>query len=237
MHKLLALGTGFSAALSGVLLTAAPVQADIGRVYHPYVEQGERELEYGATLRDVGGDNILLNRAGLGYAWSDKLFTEVYWLTESITHEGEQIRGYEAELKWQITEQGEYWADWGLLLEAGGARDIDRREVALGLLWEKELGSRWVAAANGFVEYEYGADLVDEVETALRGQLRYRYSAALEPALELYLDDQDWAAGPVLMGIQKLGGRQQLRWELGLLLGLDAQTPDTSLRASLEFEF
>lgn len=236
MHKLLAYCARFSCALCA-LLSAVPAQADIGRVYHPYVEQGERELEYGATLRDVGGDNILLNRAGLGYAWSDKLFTEVYLLTEAITHEGEQIRGYEAEVKWQLTEQGEYWADWGLLLELGGAREIDRREVALGILWEKELGSRWVAAANAFVEYEYGEDLVDEVETALRGQFRYRYSAAFEPALEIYLDDQDWAAGPALMGIQKLGGRQQLRWELGLMFGLDGETPDASLRAGVEFEF
>lgn len=224
-------------AVCAALFFIAPVYADITRVYQPYVEQGERELEYGATLRDLGGEDILLNRVGVGYAWSDKIFTEVYLLSESIGHDGEEIRGYEAELKWQITEQGEYWADWGLLVEAGGARDIDRRELAVGLLWAKELGSRWVGTANAIVEYEYGADIEEEVETALRAQFRYRYSAALEPALEIYLDDQDWAAGPALMGIQKLGGRKQLRWELGLMFGLDAETPDTSLRFGLEFEF
>lgn len=220
-----------------IALCTAPVYADISRVYQPYVEQGERELEYGASLRDVGGENILLNRVGVGYAWNDKIFTEVYLLTESISHAGDEIRGYEAELKWQITEQGEYWADWGLLVEAGGARDIDRRELAVGVLWAKDLGNRWVATANGFLEYEYGDDVVDELETALRAQFRYRYSAAIEPALEFYLDDQDWAAGPAVMGIQKLGGRKQLRWELGVLFGLDADTPDTSLRFGLEFEF
>jgi len=88
----------------------------------------------------TGDDKVLLNRAGMGYAWNDKIFTEVYLLTESITHEGEQIRGYEAELKWQITEQGEYWADWGLLLEAGTARDISSHEFAAGILWGKRIG-------------------------------------------------------------------------------------------------
>jgi len=227
-------------ALSAVLLIALgamPVQAEMNRVYHPYVEQNERELEYGFTLRDLGEDNVLLNRAGIGYAASERIFTEVYLLTESITHEGEQIRGYEAELKWQITEQGEYWADWGLLLEAGTAKDISSHEFAAGILWEKEVASDWVAAANIIAEYEYGGDIEDEFETALRAQLRYRSSIAFEPALELYLDDQDWAAGPAFMGAVKLSGRKQVRWELGLLFGLDTKTPESNLRGGIEFEF
>lgn len=218
-------------------VSAIQAHAEMNRVYHPYVEQNERELEYGFTLRDAGGENVLLNRAGIGYAWNDKLFTEVYLLTESITHEGEQIRGYELEAKWQLTEQGEYWADWGLLLEAGTAKDISSHEFAAGILWEKELASRWVLAANAIAEYEYGSDIEDEFETALRAQLRYRYSIAIEPALEFYLDDQDWAAGPALMGTLKLSGRKQLRWEVGLLFGLDADTPESSLRGGIEFEF
>lgn len=218
-------------------VSAAQVHAEMNRVYHPYVEQNERELEYGFTLRDLGGDQVLLNRAGIGYAWNDKIFTEVYLLTESINHEGEQVRGYEVELKWQITEQGEYWADWGLLLEAGTAKDINSHELAAGVLWEKELASRWVATANAIAEYEYGGDITDEFETALRAQLRYRYSMAIEPAFEFYLDDQDWAAGPALMGTVKFSGRKQVRWELGLLFGLNEDTPESSLRGGIEFEF
>ncbi|HSC68088.1 MAG TPA: hypothetical protein VLC79_10375 [Cellvibrio sp.] len=224
-------------ALLIIAIGGLPVQAEMNRVYHPYVEQHERELEYGFTLRDVRGKSELLNRAALGYAWNDSIFTELYVLTESISHEGEQVRGYEAELTWQITEQGEYWADWGLLLEAGTARDISSHEVAAGILWEKELARRWVAAANLLAEYEYGNDIEDEFETALRAQLRYRQSLAFEPALELYLDDQDWAAGPAFMGTLKLSGRKQLRWELGLLFGLDTKTPESNLRGGIEFEF
>ena len=231
----------YKSSISSILLlsatTALPVYAEMDRVYHPYVEQSERELEYGFTLRDIKGENELLNRAGIGYAWNDKIFTELYLLTESITHEGEKVRGYEIEVKWQITEQGEYWADWGLLLEAGTARDISSHEIAVGVLWEKEISNRWVAAANVIAEYEYGRDITDEFETALRAQLRYRYSAAIEPAFEFYLDDQDWAAGPALMGTVKLSGRKQMRWELGLLFGLDQATPESSLRGGIEFEF
>lgn len=232
MNKLL-----IKTALLFTALNATQLHAEMNRVYDPYVEQYERELEYGFTLRDLGGDRVLLNRAGVGYAWNDKIFTELYLLTESISHAGEQVRGYEIELKWQLTEQGEYWADWGLLLEAGTAKDISSHEFAVGVLWEKELASPWVARANLIAEYEFGDDIADEFETALRAQLRYRHSVALEPALEFYLDDQDWALGPAFMGTVKLSGRKQLRWELGLLFGLDTDTPASSLRGGIEFEF
>ncbi len=229
--------TSFGSLLLSISIFALPAQAEMNRVYHPYVEQNERELEYGFTLRDLGGEQELLNRAGIGYAWNERLFTEIYLLTESITHEGEQIRGYEAELKWQLTEQGEYWADWGLLLEAGTAKDISSHEFAVGLLWEKELASRWVATANLIAEYEFGSDIESELESAVRAQIRHRYSQSFEPAIELYLDDQDWAAGPAFMGTIKLSGRQQLRWELGVLFGLDSDTPDSNLRGLIEYEF
>ena len=123
--------------LSAFLCASQITHADMARVYHPYVEQQERELEYGLVWRDLGGDPLLLQRAGVGYAWTDRLFTEVYVLNESITHEDQRIRGYEVEVKLQLTEQGEYWADWGLLLEAGTARDISQHELAAGLLWER----------------------------------------------------------------------------------------------------
>jgi hypothetical protein len=218
-------------------ITFQSAHANMNRVYHPYVEQNERELEYGFTLRDLNGERELLNRLGAGYAWNDKIFTEVYLLAESITHEETQVEGYELEIKIQLTEQGEYWADWGLLFELETAKDISGHEWAAGILWEKEINQQWIATANAMLGYEYGSDIQEEFETALRGQLRYRHSSSIEPAFEFYLDDQDWAAGPALMGSIKLSGRKQLRWELGLLFGLDTETPENSLRGGIEFEF
>jgi hypothetical protein len=219
------------------IIIHSPACADMNRVYHPYVEQNERELEYGFTLRDLNGERELLNRLGAGYTWNDRVFTEFYLLAESMTHEETQMAGYEVEVKVQLTEQGEYWADWGLLFEFETAKDIDSHEWAAGILWEKEINHHWVAASNFMMGYEYGRDIKNEFETALRGQLRYRHSSSIEPAFEFYLDDQDWAAGPALMGSIKLSGRKQLRWELGLLFGLDTETPENSLRGGIEFEF
>ena len=227
----------FYGALCCFMSISGAASADMGRVYHPYVEQNEREIEYGLVWRDLGHDPLLLQRAGFGYAWGDNLFTEVYLLSETMSHEGELIRGYEMELKWQLTEQGEYWADWGLLLEAGTAKDINSHEFALGILWEKELGSRWSAAANIIGEYEFGSDIEAEFESALRTQFRYRKSVLFEPAFEIYLDDQDYAAGPALVGARRFSAGKQLRWELGFLFGLDDKTPANNFRFNLEYEF
>lgn len=226
---------GFVLLLSTLLSTLS--YADINRIYHPYVNQNERELEYGVTSRDIDNTAINLQRLSIGYAWSDRVFTEVYLLNENLTHDGQQIRSYEAEIKLQLTEQGEYTSDWGLLFEISNAAEINAQEFATALLWEKELSSRWVIAANGFLGYEFGEDIQSEVETALRAQCRYRYRQGIEPAIEIYLDDKDWAGGPALMGTQKLSGRKKIIWELGWIVGLNHATPDNTLRFHIEYEF
>ncbi|WP_339616152.1 hypothetical protein [uncultured Gilvimarinus sp.] len=210
------------------------VQADVGHVYHPQVDYLEKEVEYQRLWRDDGVD---LQSASFSYAWHPRWSGELYLVKDLLTHTGGKIKAYEAEVKWQLTEQGEYWADWGLLFEAGRSRDISRYETAVGLLWEKDLPGRWIGTINGFVEYEFGSDIESEWETSLSAQLRYRQSPAFEPAFEIYLDDQDYAAGPVWVGQQRFSGRQQLRWELGALLSLNSATPDTQFKLSLEWEF
>lgn len=220
------------------LLALAPgARAETNGVYHPYVNEHEREVEYGLVRRGTGGDALTLQRASLGYAWSDGFATELYLLNEFATHGGVRARAYELEARWQLTEQGEYASDWGLLVEAEVGQGIDRHEVAAGLLWEKELGHRWVAAANALVEYEFGTDIGNEFETALRAQLRYLHSPGFEPALEVYFDDIDHAAGPALSGVVRLSPGRQLRWEAGIYFGLDRETPSTSARLGLELEF
>lgn len=225
-------------ALSGLTsLVALPLYADIGHVYHPYIELNEREIEYGSSLRDVGDNSEYLENVGLGYAFGERFFSELYVISEALDHDNKKVRGYELEFKWQLTEQGEYPADWGFMLESGLASDLSGDELAAGLLWEKELPDRWVATMNAFLEYEYGSDIENEFETAFRGQLRYRWSQQLEPAFEVYLDDLDHAAGPALTGTQRFGAGRRFKWELGWMLGLDHKTPDNTLRALLEYEF
>ena len=135
-----------------------------------------------------------------------------------------------------MTEQGEYWADWGIVFELEKERGHDAREFAGGLLAEKESG-RWSGTANVFAIQEWGSDVRDELETRLGLQARYRFSPAFEPAIELYSGEDTRGIGPVALGLVRLGGKRQLRWEAGAIFGVDSQSPDTTLRFLLEFEF
>jgi high-affinity iron transporter len=210
--------------------------ADTNGVYSPYVNQTERELEYGLVLRGIGDNAVSLQRLSASYAWNDHFASEIYVFSETLDARDQRLRGYEAELLWQIGEQGQYWADYGLLFEYEHF-DGDLHELSAGLLVERQLSQRWLLSVNTFLEYEVRRNRPDEFETALYARLRFLYRRSLEPALELYLDDTDYAFGPALSGSGRLAPGKQLRWSLGLPLGFTRRSPDISLRAAIEFEF
>lgn len=231
-------------AVLALLLATAPasVLADgvvIDKIYHPYVQPLEKEFEWRAILQDRQPgrpDNLQLYRFAYGQSLGDKWFAEIYLVGSKSDADSFDVEGYEIEAQTQLTEQGEYWADWGLVFELEKADAADAWEFSTGLLTEKEWG-RWSGTANLFVEYEWGADIPDETETRLGLQARYRYAPGFEPAVELYSGEDTRGIGPAALGQLRLGGKRQLRWEAGVIFGLDSKSPDTTLRFLLEFEF
>lgn len=212
----------------------------VDKVYHPYVEPLEWELEWRMSHEDENPADDKrarqLHKLGLGKALSDYVFAEFYLLADHTSEQGLNLEAYEIEVLWQLSEQGEYSLDYGLLFELEKTHKENAWEAATSLLLEKELG-RFSTTANLSFIYEWGKRVADEFETALSLQARYRYLPALEPALELYLGESTRAVGPVLLGMQRLGVAKALRWELGLVLGLDNDTADYTFRAVLEYEF
>jgi hypothetical protein len=135
-----------------------------------------------------------------------------------------------------LTEQGEFWADWGLLFELEKEAHEDIWEFSTALLAEKEWG-KWSGTANFYLMNEWGSDIRNEFETRLNLQARYRYSKAFEPAIEFYNGESTTAVGPVFLGQFKLSEGRNFAWELGAVFGLDRKSPNSTLRLLLEFEF
>ncbi|MGR9099197.1 MAG: hypothetical protein ACU826_01390 [Gammaproteobacteria bacterium] len=211
----------------------------IDKVYHPYIQPKEKEIEYRLTAQDDNNkelDDLLKHRFGFRYSPTDLFYVELYMLGEDQAGESFEISGYELETKIQLTEQGEYWADWGLLFELEKERDDSAWEFASSVLIEKEWG-KWVGTANLSLEYEWGRDIKDELEGAVALQGRYRLSPFLEPAVEFYGGQDTLGIGPVVLGQLRLGPMKKLRWETGVIFGLYDQTPDQTVRVLLEFEF
>jgi len=226
-----------------LLLLLSPVlladSNSISKVEHPYIQPEEKEISLQSLYHkdnDPTKGRVLKHKLSLGRALSDKWFAEIAVSGKNDSSQSFQASSYEAELKWQITEQGEYSADYGLLLEYENEHNIDVEEVSASLLIEKQFG-KWVGTTNLTGIYEWGKDISDEFETALAVQARYRYKPTLEPAIEFYAGELNKGIGPVLTGTQRLAPGKKLKWELGVILGIDNDSPNQTYRGLLEYEF
>ena len=228
--------------LGVTLCLSGKVAADgtiIDKVYHPYVQPLERELELRSSIEhDSAKDarELRIYRLGYGQSLNDSWFAEGYLIGQQVHDNALRLEAFELEALWQLTEQGEYWADWGALFELEKDRSRNKMEFSSALLIEKEWG-RWAGTANLYALYEFGDDIDNEFETALAAQLRYRFRRSLEPALELYKGEDTFGLGPVVTGTVQLGERRKLYWEAGTIFGLTSVTADQTFRLLLEYEF
>jgi len=221
---------------SGQSLQAGTV---IDKIYHPYVQPLEQELEYRMIHQDEqpsAADNTWFYQLAYGRSLNDRWFAEVYLVGEKSDDQSFDIEAYELEVKWQLTEQGEFWADWGMLFELEKEANEDVWEFATAVLLEKEWG-KWSGSANFWVLNEWGSDIKNELNARLNLQARYRYSRAFEPAIEFYSGEDTRGLGPAFLGQIQLGNKQRLSWEAGVIFGLDSKSPNRTLRFLLEFEF
>jgi len=211
----------------------------IDKIYHPYVQPLEKELEFRNIMEDNSRallGNRSIYRLGYGQALNDQWFGELYVIGDANGERGFDIQSYEAEALWQITEQGEYAADWGLLLELSRSNSKDSFEASTALLIEREWG-RWSGTANLYGIYEFGSDVRNKFSSALNLQARYRYSASFEPAIELYKGRTETGLGPAVLGSHKFGNGRNATWEAGLIFGVNNNTADRTLRLLFEYEF
>lgn len=211
----------------------------VDKVYHPYVNALEREFEYRYFYQrqsDHPNNNAMGQKLGYGFSVSDRMALELYLNAERIHPDDYRLSGYEAELRWMLTEQGQYSADWALLFELERQNNDDNYEFTTGVLVEKEFGPTSLTV-NALLVYEWGQTLKDELESEFRAQYRYRYLPALQPSIELYSGEQYKGAGPGFMGVHKFSTMQQLKWEAAVVFAIDNQTVDKTIRFALEFEF
>jgi hypothetical protein len=208
----------------------------VDKVYHPYVLPNEKEVEWRLLSHQTNNTNDLAQRFAYGQSVLDDMMVEFYIVGERDVDGNFGVSAYEIETRWMLTDQGEYWADWGMLFEFEKEHNKDSWEVTSGLLFEKEIG-RTSLSINAFLIYEWGSDIQNEIEMEFRAKYRYRWLPQFQPAIELYSGEDYVGIGPAFMGIQRFDGQKQLKWELGFITGLNGKSKDHILRASIEYEF
>jgi len=225
-----------------LLCCSAKALADgrvVDKVYHPYVQALEREFEYRYFYQrqtDHPKNNTMGQKLGYGFSVADRVAFELYLNTERVLPEDYSLTGYEAEVRWMLTEQGQYDADWGLLFEFERQNRNENYEFTTGLLMEKEYGPTSLTM-NLLAVYEWGKTIGNEWETEFRAQYRYRYMPAVQPSIELYIGEDYRGAGPGFMGVHKFNNIEQLKWEAALIVAIDNHTIDRTIRFALEYEF
>jgi hypothetical protein len=208
----------------------------VDKVYHPYVLPNEREVEWRLFSHRESNNNKLAQRIAYGQSVNENLMLELYLVGERDNNNDFDLVSYELEARWMLTEQGEYWADWGLLFEIEKETEQKNWEVTSGILVEKEFG-RTSLTLNAFMIYEWGKTLESELETEFRLKYRYRYIEQFQPAIELYLGEEYLGIGPAFMGLQRFDAQKQLKWEVGFITGMDSRSKGHVLRVAIEYEF
>jgi hypothetical protein len=211
----------------------------ISKIEHPYIQSNEKEIALSSFYQyddDATKDHVLKHTFSVGAAITDDWFIEAAISGKKTADQHFSESSFELEAKWQLTEQGEYSADYGVLFEYENEDDLKLEEVSVSLLTERQWG-KWIGTANLKGIYEWGDDIQNEFETALALQAKYRYKPTLEPAIELYAGERNKGIGPVLIGEQRLRLGKKLKWELGVIFGFDNKSPEQTYRALLEYEF
>ncbi|MCB1651110.1 MAG: hypothetical protein KDI46_03570 [Alphaproteobacteria bacterium] len=234
-------------AFAAFCITSLPAPAHATKkVYSPYVEAGELEIEWKGGY-DVDGNNAVdggwKQKLGVGYGVNDFWFTEVEAEVEKDGTRGADtdFSALEWENKFMLTPQGQYFVDVGALaaVEYNTSGGADKAE--LKLLLAKDTGP-WSHLLNVSGEREFGDHSGHDTEFGLAWGSRYRYSPAFEPGFEIHsnfgslsdgsdFDAEDHRIGPVVYG--KLGA---VKYDVGYLFGASDGAPDGTLKAILEYE-
>lgn len=208
----------------------------IDKVYHPNVLPNEREFEWRLMSRQTDTHTLLSQRLAYGQSVGNNVMVEGYLIAGKTVSDDFTIEGYEVEVRWMLSEQGELWADWGVLFDVEKFNTTNDWELTSGLLFEKEIG-RTSLTMNLLGTYEWGETLNEEIEVEFRLKYRYRWIPQVQPAIELYAGNDFVGLGPAFMGIQRFDKQKQLKWEAGFITELSGSGSDHSVRVSLEYEF
>lgn len=216
-------------------------------VYVPTVEYGERELDFKYGTASVGGPDEHAASLGFGLGATRWWFTELY-----IKYKREEGRtfldAFEWENKFQLTETGKYPVDVGWLVELERPQDRDEGyELKLGPLFQTEFG-RLQLNTNILLERVFDSLGSNGTSLGYQWQAKYRWREALEFGAQGFGEMGDWThwapadeqnhrLGPAVFGKIPLGGRQAIRYNAALLMGLGKGAPDRTLRLQVEYEF
>ncbi len=223
------------------------------KLYSPYVEKGELELEYFGSRSNDGDpakDNGQQHQFSVGYGVNDWWHAEVYTKYAREPQGETKLDKYEFENIFQLTEPGEYWVDVGAALDYEYTPQRGHPDtVETRLLLAKDLGLT-SHVLNIILEKDVGAGPKAGLEAGGIWSSRYRLSPYFQPGFEINstlgeirhtgsFDAQDHYAGPMAYGKIPLnlpGTADGIKYRIGYLFGVSRAASNGEAVAQLEYE-
>ena len=224
-------------------------------VYYPYVEYGEREIDfkYGTAKAKEANGGERESAASIGFGWGATpwWFTEAYLKYHKVPGDKAGYDAFEWENKFQLTEPNQYFADFGLIteIEIPRQRRTEGYEFRIGPLVQLDTGAiRW--NANLLFERVFRSREEGEhpFEMGYQLQARYTLSRALAVGVQAFgdmgkwnrwepRDEQNHRIGPAIFGKLKLDGREAIQYNAAFLFGESKAAPRNTFRLQAEYEF
>jgi hypothetical protein len=219
-------------------------------VLTPNVTYGEREIDFKAgSWKKSDEERFRAWSLGYGYGITQRWATELYVKYESFASEHlSKFDAVEWENKFQLTEQGEYPVDAGLVLEIERPKDrSEGYEVLLGPLFQKEIGK---VQLNGNLLFQrhVRVDTPQHTEFGYQWQAKYRWKQEFEIGVQGFGEVGTWnhwdpaserthRLGPAVFGKLPMGGGQAIRYNAAWLIGAGSGAPNNTIRTQVEYEF
>jgi hypothetical protein len=214
-------------------------------VYLPIVENGETEIELRNGWREFdGGHEEHASILELGRGVNDHWFAEVE-IEQSFEDGGpNHLESLEWENIFALTERGKYWMDFGIFASYEHTfNPLDPDGMKIGPMFMKDIGPV-TANVNLLFEREIGKGASHETGLGYTWQVRWHGSEALEFGLQGIGElgaighlgqDHSQIAGPAIFGAHHVG-HSTIKWNAGVLGGLDRNAPNVTIRTQVEIE-
>ena len=225
-------------------VTSFAVHADDDfNIYEPYVTQGQSEVElrgHQVTDSDPALQGERAYEFSVAHAFTSWWRPEIYLgAYEREPGQPNTYLGHEFENVFQLSDAGQYWADFGFLASyEHEAQPGVTSKVEFGPLIEKQAG-RIRQRLNFIWEKEVGGGADPKYAFRSAYLITYSFTPAVAPGFEAYYRpaDSSHQLGPALYGELASSSGNELEYSAALVFGLNKGAPNRTLVLRLEYEF
>lgn len=226
--------------------SATPVSAT-STVKTPWVTKGAGKIElknYAVIDEGRDGKDAWEQKLEIGYSftdwWSAELEAKGEWSAEGWIYSSTEWENI-----FQLTAEGEYWADFGIMLGYDlAARPGDSDTASFKFIAGKKL-TEWQHVFNLTLERDIGADRESGIDYGVAWQSIYHLDKQLSAGFEYFGDIGTLnSSGSFSEQGHKIGPYAVYRFddmpyvlELGSLFGITSHAPDIEIKTEIAYRF